>query len=130
MSQGHVCGLAVSIYFYAFRKGKKTMAHLPEHPSLPQLQKYIDEVCQERGWTKDTYAEKFLLFSEEVGELAKAIRKTAGLYEENARQKQVELEEEFADVLSYLLDLANYFRIDLEKAFREKDQANQTRTWD
>ena len=50
--------------------------------------------------------------------------------EEKARQKQVELEEEFADVLSYLLDLANYFRIDLEKAFREKDQANQTRTWD
>src|SRR5437867_12395715 len=100
------------------------MAHLSEHPTLPGLQKYIDEVCKERGWVKDTYAEKFLLFTEEVGELAKAIRKTAGLYEEKARQKQVELEEEFADVLSYLLDLANYFRIDLEKAFREKDQAN------
>jgi len=106
------------------------MAYLPEHPTLKDLQTYIDEVCKERGWVKDTYAEKFLLFTEEVGELARAIRKTAGLYEEKARQKQVELEEEFADVLSYLLDLANYFRIDLEKAFREKDQANQTRTWD
>ena len=105
------------------------MANLPAHPTLPELQQYMDEVCQERGWTKDSYAEKFLLFSEEIGELAKAIRKTQGLYQEEARQKRVELEEEFADVLSYLLDLANCFQVDLEKAFREKEQVNATRTW-
>ena len=106
------------------------MANLPEHPTLPELQQYLDEICKERGWTKDTYAEKFLLFTEEVGELAKAIRKTQGLYQEKARQKRLELEEEFADVLSYLLDLANYFQVDLEKAFREKEQVNAARTWE
>lgn len=106
------------------------MAHLSTHPTLPELQRYIDEVCKERGWTKDSYAEKFLLFTEEVGELAKAIRKTQGLYQEQARHKRVELEEEFADVLSYLLDLANYFQVDLETAFREKEQVNATRTWE
>lgn len=106
------------------------MAHLPEHSTLPQLQQYVDDICKERGWTKDNYSEKFLLFTEEVGELAKAIRKTQGLYQEKAKQKQVELEEEFADVLSYLLDLANYFHVDLEKAFREKEQVNANRTWD
>ena len=106
------------------------MADLPEHPTLPQLQRYLDAVCQERGWTKDTYAEKFLLFTEEVGELAKAIRKTQGLYQEQARQKRLDLEEEFADVLSYLLDLANCFHVDLEKAFREKEQVNAARTWE
>ena len=106
------------------------MANLPPHPTLPQLQQYMDEICQERGWTKDSYAEKFLLFTEEVGELAKAIRKTQGLYQEKARQKHLELEEEFADVLSYLLDLANYFQVDLETAFREKEQVNATRTWE
>jgi NTP pyrophosphatase (non-canonical NTP hydrolase) len=74
--------------------------------------------------------EKFLLFTEEVGELAKAIRKTQGLYQEKARQKHVELAEEFADVLSYLLDLANCFQVDLETAFREKEQVNATRTWE
>lgn len=105
------------------------MANLPPHPTLPQLQQYMDEICQERGWTKDSYAEKFLLFTEEIGELAKAIRKTQGLYQEKARQKHLELEEEFADVLSYLLDLANYFQVDLETAFREKEQVNATRTW-
>ena len=106
------------------------MAHLPEHPTLPELQQYVDDICKERGWTKDNYSEKFLLFTEEVGELAKAIRKTQGLYQEKAKQKQVELVEEFADVLSYLLDLANYFHVDLEKAFREKEQVNANRTWD
>src|SRR5713226_8036073 len=105
------------------------MADLPEHPTLPELQRYLDAVCKERGWTKDTYAEKFLLFTEEIGELAKAIRKTKGLYQEKAREKNLELEEEFADVLSYLLDLANCFEVDLEKAFREKEQINQMRKW-
>ena len=106
------------------------MANLPPHPTLPALQQYMDAICQERGWTKDSYAEKFLLFTEEVGELAKAIRKTQGLYQEQARQKHLELEEEFADVLSYLLDLANYFQVDLETAFREKERVNATRTWE
>ena len=99
-------------------------------PHAAQLQRYVDAVCKERGWTKDNYSEKFLLFTEEVGELAKAIRKTRGLYQEKTRQKHVDLEEEFADVLSYLLDLANCFQVDLEKAFREKEQANAARTWE
>jgi NTP pyrophosphatase (non-canonical NTP hydrolase) len=106
------------------------MTDLSAHPTLPELQRYMDEICKERGWTKDSYAEKFLLFTEEVGELAKAIRKTQGLYQEKAKQKHLELEEEFADVLSYLLDLANYFQIDLETAFREKEQVNATRMWE
>ena len=106
------------------------MAQLAENPTLPLLQAYIDEVCKERGWTQDNYAEKFLLFTEEVGELAKAIRSFSGLYEEKAKQNYFNLEEEFADVLSYLLDLANYFHVDLEHAFREKEQINQARTWE
>jgi NTP pyrophosphatase (non-canonical NTP hydrolase) len=107
-----------------------SMASLSTHPTLPELQQYMDEICKERGWTKDSYAEKFLLFTEEVGELAKAIRKTQGLYQEKAKQKHLELEEEFADVLSYLLDLANYFQVDLETAFREKEQVNSARIWE
>jgi NTP pyrophosphatase (non-canonical NTP hydrolase) len=105
------------------------MAELSANPTLPQLQQYLDAVCQERGWSQDNYAEKFLLFTEEIGELAKAIRKTRGLYQEHARQNTLNLEEEFADVLSYLLDLANYFKVDLEQAFRAKEAINATRTW-
>lgn len=106
------------------------MAELKENPTLKELQQYMAEICEARGWNKDSPPEKFVLFVEEVGELAKAMRKAAGLYEERARQRNVSLEEEFADVLSYLLDLANVYQVDLEKAFREKEAINQGRTWE
>ncbi len=106
------------------------MANLKAAPTLKDLQQYLGEVCQERGWTQDSPAVKFQLFVEEVGELAKAMRKAAGLYEERARQQNMSLEEEFADVLSYLLDLANTYQVDLEKAFRAKEEINQTRKWE
>jgi NTP pyrophosphatase (non-canonical NTP hydrolase) len=106
------------------------MAELRSSPTLKELQSYVALVCEERGWTKDSPSEKFVLFIEEVGELAKAMRKAAGLYEERARRRDVSLEEEFADVLSYLLDLANCFQVDLEEAFRAKEQVNQTRSWE
>jgi NTP pyrophosphatase (non-canonical NTP hydrolase) len=106
------------------------MAHLKDDPTLNDLQSYLTLVCQERGWTKDSPSEKFVLFIEEVGELAKAMRNAAGLYKEQTKQRDMSLEEEFADVLSYLLDLANCFQVDLEKAFRAKEEINQSREWE
>ncbi len=106
------------------------MAQLQPDPTLRMLQEYVSEVYKERGWTKDTPAEKFLLFVEEVGELAKAMRAKAGLYQEHAKRRAFSLEEEFADVLSYVLDLANCFGVDLEAAFRAKERINETRTWE
>ncbi len=106
------------------------MAYLKNDPTLKDLQQYLAEICQERGWTKDSPSEKCVLFVEEIGELAKAMRHTAGLYKEQAKQRDISLEEEFADVLSYPLDLANAFEVDLEKAFREKEKINQSRKWE
>jgi NTP pyrophosphatase (non-canonical NTP hydrolase) len=106
------------------------MVSLKDNPSLRDLQSYIAAVCQERGWTQDSPSEKFVLFIEEVGELAKAMRKRAGLYDEQARPRDVSLEEEFADVLSYVLDLANAYQVDLEQAFRAKEAINQSRRWE
>lgn len=106
------------------------MAELAEKPTLKDLQKYIKDIGIERGWDKNNYLEIFLLFSEEVGELAKSIRNYAGLYAEPTKQNNKNhMEEEFADVLNYLFDLANCFNIDLEKAFRDKDNVNAGRTW-
>ncbi len=105
------------------------MPDLPERPTLGDLQRYVADVCQERGWT-DPPAVKFMLFVEEVGELAKAMRKAAGLYPEASRPRDLSVEEEFADVLSYLLDLANSYQVDLETAFRAKETLNQGRSWE
>lgn len=106
------------------------MAELNDQPTLGDLQRYLAAVCAERGWTKDSPAQKFVLFIEEVGELAKAMRKAVGLYEEAAKRRDISLEEEFADVLSYLLDLANCYDIDLEAAFRAKELVNERRIWE
>ncbi len=106
------------------------MAILKENPSLKDYQNYIKQVTKERGWDSNNDLEIFLLLQEEIGELAKAIRNYRGLYHEKGKEIRVNLEEEFADVLNYIFDLANYFDIDLDKAFREKEKKNAKRTWE
>jgi NTP pyrophosphatase (non-canonical NTP hydrolase) len=106
------------------------MANLPNKPILSDYQHYVKQICEERGWVKNSYSELFLLFTEEVGELAKAMRNAKNLFSEVAKaDAQPALKEEFADVFSYLLDLANLFEIDLEKAFRDKEKVNANRSW-
>jgi NTP pyrophosphatase (non-canonical NTP hydrolase) len=106
------------------------MPRLKRHATLRELQQYVMDICTERGWHQDTHLEKVLLLTEEIGELVKAIRQHVGLYDEKKRKKtRFALEEELADVLSYLIDLANYFNIDLEAAFRKKERINAKREW-
>ncbi len=106
------------------------MPELKQQATLPNLQEYVRLLCKERGWENDNPLEIFLLLSEEVGELAKAIRNKMKLYHEEGKEiKSDELEDEIADVLSYLLDLANKFDIDIETAFRNKEKKNAKRVW-
>jgi NTP pyrophosphatase (non-canonical NTP hydrolase) len=97
--------------------------------TLLQLQKHLDETCREKGWDKNSVSEVFMLFSEEIGELAKEIRLQTGLKNEKKRKDLDELRHEFADVLNYLLELANRFDIDLAEAYFEKHKINSTREW-
>ena len=90
---------------------------LKENPQLSDFQEHIKSVCKEFGWANNNHLEIFLLFSEEVGELAKAIRKQTELHSKTVDSN---IEEEIADVFNYLLDIANYFGIDLEQAYRNK----------
>ena len=114
---------------------------LPEIPEagtpLPDWQNYVAQHVKARGWDSASDLEIFLLFSEEVGELAKALRRHRGLFSESAHSNpdrqnlaQQQVGEEMADVLSYLLDLASRLDVDLEKAFREKERLNRSREWD
>lgn len=102
--------------------------------TLTDLQHYIAALCKEKGWDKNSHLEIFLLLSEEVGELANAIRKHTQLHKRAEDDSQEEttrrlLASELVDVLNYILDLANYFEIDLQKAFIEKNKDNEKRTW-
>ncbi|WNJ19379.1 MazG nucleotide pyrophosphohydrolase domain-containing protein [Pontibacter sp. G13] len=106
------------------------MPIIPDSPTLSDLQKYQDDLCKERGWDTASDLETWLLFSEEIGELAKAIRNHRKLYQEAGKsQKPSELAGEFADVLSYLMELANRMDINLEQAYRDKEAKNAAREW-
>ena len=39
------------------------------------------------------------------------------------------VDEEIADILIYLCSIANRFDIDIEQAFRRKEEHNKKRTW-
>ena len=96
--------------------------------SLNEYQKWVRRLITERGFDKETVSEVFTLLVEEVGELAKAIRKHNGqkVYTDS---KLHDVEEEAADVLWLLLDISNRLNIDLAKAFAEKEIINSKRKW-
>jgi NTP pyrophosphatase (non-canonical NTP hydrolase) len=100
---------------------------LKDNPTLPDLQRYIAAMVKERGHN-DQLTAKMLLLMEEVGELAKACRKTAGmrLADDAAMQNAAE---EAADVLIVFLGVCNILGIDIEQAFRDKEEKNKQRIW-
>lgn len=98
--------------------------------SVAVLQHYIHDMVVNRGFDKETPRDVLLLMVEEVGELAKAIRKYIGLKSDEERKgRYPALEGELADVFIYLLDLANLLEISLFHALYEKEQENEKRSW-
>lgn len=98
--------------------------------SVDALQQYIHDMVVRRGFEKETPRDILLLMVEEVGELAKAVRKHLGLKsDEERKERYPKLEGELADVFIYLLDLANLLEISLFHALHEKEQENEKRSW-
>ena len=95
---------------------------------MKKLQNYIKKIDKERGFEDATVPELFMYLSEEVGEAAKAARQLTKMRTDSKSEK-FELAHEMADVLSYLLDIANRFDVDLEKADWEKEEINKKRVW-
>ena len=76
---------------------------------IREFQQLIDRMYSDKDRARGS-AKTFLWFSEEVGELASAIAK---------RDSHEELAGEFADVLAWLVTLANVENVDLEDAIRK-----------
>ena len=101
---------------------------LKAEPTLKDFQEYVKKLEDERGFTQQNAIEKCLLLGEEMGELFKAVRKTVKLKTDvNANISSIN--EELADIMIYLCAIANRFDIDLEQAFRNKEEHNKKRTW-
>jgi NTP pyrophosphatase (non-canonical NTP hydrolase) len=102
--------------------------NIPTDDSLRTLQKYVWQMNIDRGFSDDVPAHKLVVLMEEVGELAKAIRKIAGMKFADTT-KQTELKEELADVQIMLLGLASLLDVDMFDAVVAKEQKNRQRTW-
>jgi NTP pyrophosphatase (non-canonical NTP hydrolase) len=101
---------------------------LKADPTLRDYQEYVRKLESERGFTQHKAIEKCLLLGEEMGELFKAVRKTVKL-KTDVNASIGSIDEELADIMIYVCAIANRFEIDLEQAFRTKEEHNKKRTW-
>jgi NTP pyrophosphatase (non-canonical NTP hydrolase) len=103
---------------------------IPRGADLSTLQAYIRNVVKLRGFDDESVRDVVLLLVEEVGELAKAVRRQIGLKVEATNRDNVKtIADEVADCLIYLLDIANLVGLDLEIALRSKEEINAKKTW-
>ena len=103
------------------------------HPkmTLTEVQDFFSEMLLLRGFNDDSIEEKMLLLIEEVGELAKALRKEqSGLQiDYNKIENYDTVRSELADVLIVLISISNLVDINLYEALYEKEKNNIDRKW-
>lgn len=104
------------------------MPELKNNPTLSDFQKYVTELEHERGFINQSTIDKCLLLGEEIGELFKSIRKSEGL-SVDSNSYFTEVGDELTDIMIYLCAIANRKGIDLEEAFRKKEEKNKKRIW-
>ena len=94
---------------------------LNENNTLQEVQKYIKEVITIRGFEKQEIEKTMLLLLEEVGELAKAIRKNATnmSIDNNKINNYDTIECEVADVFIVLSSVCNKLDFDLFKSVKD-----------
>ena len=104
---------------------------LNENKTLKEVQEYIKKVIEIRGFDKQSPEQTMLLLTEEVGELAKAIRKdkTKMCIDKNKINNYDTMESEVADVFIVLSTICNELNIDLYSAVKNKEKENINRKW-
>ncbi len=102
---------------------------LKKNPTLKDFQEYVLQMKQARGFnTTDKFYECCLL-AEECGEVISAVRKNTKSGTVASDSLAGNVAEELADVFIYICSLANMHGIDLEQAFRAKEEKNKNRSW-
>jgi NTP pyrophosphatase (non-canonical NTP hydrolase) len=95
---------------------------------LSDFQKFHRQLDHDKQFHTDPYL-NFIFLQEEMGELARAFAQRWIATSTGHRDHSlVAIREELADVLAYVIKLANYTGIDLEEAYLEKMRTNQERT--
>jgi NTP pyrophosphatase (non-canonical NTP hydrolase) len=104
--------------------------HLKKDPSLADMQQYVRDMVIERGFNEQSILQECLMLNEEVGELMKCVRKShANMRIDSNKVYELDAAGEIADILIVLTTIANKLDIDMEKAFRDKEEKNKQRDW-
>ena len=98
------------------------------------LNEYRDRthaLCRSKGWDKASVSNVWLLFTEEIGELASAIRQYQRTYKKTGLKKErgTDIQMEMGDVFSYLFQLASMLEIDLDEMWKKHQQKVQLRNY-
>lgn len=110
---------------------KELFKKLNPNMTVKEIQEYVKKIIELRGFTNINYQDELILLMEEVGELAKAIRKKApnSTIDKQKILNYTEIEEEIADVFIVLMQLSNILNIDIIKSVIEKEKVNIERNW-
>lgn len=105
--------------------------NLKEGNTLREVQEYIRKVIEIRGFSNQSIEQAMLLLTEEIGELAKAIRKekTTMSIDNNKIRNYDTIESEVADVFIVLCTICNKLDIDLFSSLKDKEKENIERKW-
>ncbi len=108
---------------------KKEFEKLTPNSSLKDLQEYTKKMIETRGFKGQTLQDIMLLLTEELGEVAKEVRKTTHMKIDVNANRMQNLDKEIADVFIYIMSLCIAADIDLFEAFKGKEEINLNRTW-
>ena len=95
-------------------------------PALTAFQHYYRRVALQRGYKSESPKDCLLLMVEEVGELAREIRRRERLVRHGPPSESSE-SKELADIFLYVVHMANVLDVDLSKVVQEKELINLQR---
>lgn len=108
---------------------KEELEELSKKSSVEELQKYIKDMIEVRGF-RTSLLERMCLLTEEIGELAKEVRKTEkNLAMDVNKQYSSNLENEITDVFICLMGMCELIDMDIVKGLKDKEEINFKREW-
>lgn len=108
---------------------KKELNKLSKKSSVEDLQKYIKDMFEVRNF-RTSLLERMCLLTEEVGELAKEVRKTDNnLLIDVNKEYSSNLENEITDVFICLMGMCELLDMDIVDGVKNKEKINFKREW-
>jgi NTP pyrophosphatase (non-canonical NTP hydrolase) len=94
-------------------------------PAIARFQNYYRKVAMQRGYERESAQNCLLLMVEEIGELARGLRRDQKLTRDHSSDS--ESLPELADVFIYVVHMANILNADLAQIVKDKEAANWAR---